>query len=236
METKIIDYPIREKKRDTFSQATQKMIEHCSMDSNHIYNINSISNELGFHQRRFYDIINVLGTVGMVTKLDSFSIRWEGYGNIQKRIRELILKHRIYDKNSSLGDIIPGFSEISISCATELLLMSFFATTCQSIDIKKMALYMSRNSGRSKTLLCKLYQITQILDLVSIIRKTNNASEIVLADEYYFPNLPPDNDSPMSIAKLLSKPVFNFYPDKLYKNRYLEFQSYIYQYQIETEF
>jgi hypothetical protein len=64
------------------------------------------------------------------------------------------------------------------------LILSFIAQGKQAMNIKKLAALLSRKNGRFRTTLCKLYQITHILEAVGIMEKSAVTGEVILRKEY----------------------------------------------------
>ena len=200
-----------EHRQDSFTLSTQRLIRFCTTEKSNSYNLVKLCSKLGFHQRRFYDVINVLHTIGYCTKLDNVSIKWNGLQNVKQTIKMMMYKHHLSDSNCKLDRLIPGEGSLSISQITESFLMCFIGLGQQYLDIKDISFFLSIKSGRMKTTLCKLYQIAQILEVAGIISKTQTVSQLKLNDPYFLNivNYFTESEelSPVSIKSLLNRPV-----------------------------
>ena len=198
-------------RQDSFTLSTQRLIRFCTSEKSNSYNLVKLCSKLGFHQRRFYDVINVLHTIGYCTKLDNVSIKWNGLQNVKQTIKNMMYSHQLSEQNTKIDVLIPGEGSLSISQITESFLMCFIALGQQYLDIKDISYFLSIKSGRMKTTLCKLYQIAQILEVAGIISKTQTVSQLKLNDPYfinistYFTEV--EELSPVSIKSLLNRPV-----------------------------
>ena len=212
---------------DTFKVSMDLFAQMCSTDSNAIYFVQKTVDALGFHKRRFYDVVNVLDVIGVVRKLDSESFKWIGFHGLKDRIYEIAKNRGVFDMKKTLSEIIPSNDSISISKFTEYFLVCFMALDQKYLDIKEISAFLSRNNDRGKTSLCKLYQIAQIFDAIGIITKTERTSEICLNDEYFFSprHNPKEKVMEPDLFQLLSRPVNHGYiaADPIYK-RNVEYQ------------
>ncbi|EAY15893.1 hypothetical protein TVAG_165210 [Trichomonas vaginalis G3] len=210
-----------ERRQDSFTASTHKLIHYCSSDKNGVYSLNKLCTKLGFHQRRFYDVINVLNTVGFCTKRDSTKLQWNGHSNVKSTISKMVDTYHIFDESTSLESILPSDGTISISKVTETFLMLFLFLGIQYIDIKEASIFLSVQSGRQKTTLCKLYQIAQILEVAGIVSRTNQTSEIKINDQYFVKNsfTPKEVNDPLNLDQLLNRPVENLPHDQFHIRR-----------------
>ena len=212
---------------DTFKASIDLFAQMCSTDSDAIYFVQKTVGALGFHKRRFYDVVNVLDVLGVVRKLDSESFKWIGFDGIRERIFEICTLRGAFDLNKSLSDIIPSNDAISISKFTEYFLVCFMALDQRYLDIKEISAFLCRSNDRGKTSLCKLYQIAQILDAIGIITKTERTSELCINDEYFFsPRIYAKESFPEpSLYSMLSRPVEQeFIPNDPIFKRNIEYQ------------
>lgn len=217
-----------ERRQDSFTSSTQKLIHYCASDKNGLYNLNKLSSKLGFHQRRFYDVINVLSTIGFCTKVDSARLQWNGQSNVKSTLSKLMINYNIFDENTSLESILPSDGTISISKVTESFLMLFNFLGLQQLDIKESSAFLSIHSGRQKTTLCKLYQIAQILEVAGIVSRTKQTSEIRINDPYFVEIKfdQKEKNDPLNLDVLLNRPVENLPQSPIFTRR-AAFQSYL---------
>ena len=214
------------KRNNNFKLSIQKLIELCNKDTTEHYDMFKVSTHLSFHRRRFYDVINVLEVIGCCVKLDTDTFLWNGLGNVRDTITKMAYTNGVFSKDVTLDSILPNEDCISIGKVTEHFILTFLALQEHCLDIKKVSFYLSRYNNRSKTTLCKLYQITHIFESMGILTKTENTSEFRLSDEYFVsPEVTiQQGDSPYSIESLLNRQV-PFAQSSIVKQRRLEFQA-----------
>ncbi|EAY11018.1 hypothetical protein TVAG_410150 [Trichomonas vaginalis G3] len=215
-----------ERRHDSFANSTLKLIHRCASDKNMIFNLSKLSSRLGFHQRRFYDVINVLNTIGYCTKLDSSRLQWNGVSNVKDAISKLIMNYHLLDKHSSIESILPSDGTVSISRITESFLMLFIYLGSQSLNIKETSMLLAMHSGRSKTTLCKLYQIAQILEVAGVLSRTAQISEIKMNDPFFIKIQVNEEDQkdPLNLPFLLNRPFQNL-PQHPLNLRRMEFRK-----------
>ena len=195
---------------DSFSFSMSSFFHFCSSSSSSHFEIFKLLSAHGFRRRRFYDVVNVLETLGICSKINSETLVWNGMGNVKHAIENLAKKHGAFNQNKTMEDIIPYISTITITSMTEFFIISFIALERQNLDIKEVAYFISRVNGRAKTTLCKLYQIAQILQIVGVITKTEKKSQFRMSDNYFIPASKKFNSIGfMEIGNLLSRPSFN---------------------------
>ena len=232
----------------SFTEALKNFYNLCETSRKNHFEISKLITKLGFKKRRFYDVINVFETLGICCKLSSNLIEWKGIDYAYQSIEQIALEHGVFNADSSLGDIVENDDSIAISTLTECLINCFLALQKQNLDIKEISNFIARNTGREKTVLCKLYQIVQILQVLGIITKTDIRSQFRMNDKYFsiiykFPKHVIDaphivdtehddaktrNDDlgPMELWRLLNRqPDFDKTPSKHLEDRYKEYRE-----------
>ena len=170
--------------------------------------ITKICDDFRFQRRRFYDVVNVLETVGFCAKTNIDEIKWLGADNVIPTLKRLQTKFGINCPARKMEDIFVEERCISISNLTTVFMMMFFAMRQNGLDIKTMALYLSRHNGRFKTTQCKLYQISHILEAAGIITRGGFTGKSTIEEKFY--KFADEGDQrPMSILSidmLLNRP------------------------------
>ena len=182
-------------------------LRSCKNDPREKYDIRETSNKMGFKQRRFYDVVNVLDTMECCPKLDNESFLWIGMNEVRQTIEKFSNSRGAFLVDYPISSVIPSTGNISIPRITEDFILTFIALEKKFLNIIDIAKYMSRNNDRIKTTRCKLYQVSVVLELSGIIRKTSNTSEFRLDDNYFISASSVMNQSsdPLSINTLLSR-------------------------------
>ncbi|OHS98023.1 hypothetical protein TRFO_35667 [Tritrichomonas foetus] len=134
---------------------------------------------------------------------------WFGLQNVIPTLLLLQDMYKINSPSESLDQLFPDHKCISISNLSINLVLLFFALQANTLDIKKIGQFLSRHNKRLKTTLCKLYQITFILDAAGILSKGDNIGEIVLNPRFFALRMPMKEEPKidiLSIESLLNRP------------------------------
>jgi hypothetical protein len=185
---------------------------------NNTHYITKVCQQYNIQKRRLCDVIIVLEKVGMCQKTTADTLTWLGIVNVPYYVSNLIDTACRIDRSICYSKLFGASKQISISSITESFILCFFTFQKASLNIKQLALFLSRENGRYKTTLCKLYQVTHILEAAGIIEKSIIPGEFaiipnafrskqkmipeqVISRNNYTPSLPA---SPHSIESLLN--------------------------------
>jgi hypothetical protein len=102
------------------------------------------------------DVTSVFMVLGSCEKISVDSIRWIGLSKIPPALRQLQLEVEVDSPSVSLDDIIGSTALVSIADLTRRFLLCFLALRMQTMDIRKISRYLSRQTERRKSTLCKL--------------------------------------------------------------------------------
>lgn len=183
-----------------------------------LFTFTSICNMFNIQRRRLYDVINALEAIGCCKKTSVETIIWQGLSFIPERIKYFFSLLNFENPEVDIGILISDDDSISILQLTQSFVLLFIVLQRQILNIKSVAKFLSRKNGRFKTTLCKLYQISHILETLGIFQKSMVPGQIILSKPYYFEykvQMPTNafypmsiNDkNPLSIENLLSRPT-----------------------------
>lgn len=199
-----IGEPQASKGRSNFKESAIQLITECREKHDKIMNCRIMSKKLNMERRRFYDIINVLDGIDLFKKLDADSFIWMGTENSRKRIQQIAITRGVFDSTKRLEDVFPSKKCISITQISLDIILIFAALQVRRIDLKDLSYFLSRNNGREKTMICKLYQAAAIFELAGIIEKTKNIGEFAITEDYYLQF----NEDPTFINTLLNRKTY----------------------------
>jgi hypothetical protein len=95
---------------------------------------------------------------------------------------------------------------VSISTLTVGFVLCFLALRMRTLDIKQVSRYLSHQTGRQKSRLCKLYQIAHILEAAGVITRSEVAGEIVIVEKFFAPvDLKDPAKNPFAIESILNR-------------------------------
>ena len=209
-----------------FKMSIINLMNTCDSQPPMIYNLYNLSVQMKFHRRRFYDVMNVLNAVGVCERVHSDSIYWCGISNVLTKLQELARRYNVFRMSMPLEQIIPLEISMSIEKITEYTMMLFVAMGTQNLNIRDICCYLTRNNGKTKGTLSKLYQISRILNSAGILEKTKNPGEIHIKDQFFVciqPNQEED-EGRLELSSLLNRPVL-FSTKTLLMRRIQEFRN-----------
>lgn len=189
---------------DSFRASIVMLVETLEIEPKQNYTISQLCTRFGFQRRRFYDVVNVLEAAGCCSKTNFDCFTWLGLSNVKPHLETIAKNHALYSPKSDMEDLFPTSDSITIANLANQFLLSFLALNKKVLDIKQIALFLSRVNLRFKTTLCKLYQISHILEVVGIIEKTVTPGEVLMADRY-FPEQPPKCRVFLDVETLLNR-------------------------------
>ncbi|EAY08491.1 hypothetical protein TVAG_145710 [Trichomonas vaginalis G3] len=173
---------------DNFKTSIQSLIQCLDCQCENVLSLQRIASQFNFYKRRLYDVINVYESIGICKKLSVDSLLWIGFSNVLPTLERLVRKERIFEKDYNIDNLSIEETSITISNLTHKFLLLFSALHQTSIDIKQCSKFLSKKNDKFKTILCKLYQITYILESSNIIVKSQKPGEVILNKEYFIEN------------------------------------------------
>ena len=172
------------KNQDSFKLSIYNFVTFADMHSYCTFTMTYLCEKFGFQKRRLYDVINVFEAIGMCKKTTVDTVLWIGRFAIASKINKM--KDKCQSASQDL--IVSNEKCISISHLTTALINSFIINNSQIVDLKTVASLFSQGNNRFKTTLCKLYQISHILEAAKIVCKTESPGKIALSMHVFAPN------------------------------------------------
>jgi hypothetical protein len=199
--------PTRIRPNSKFDHAIHAIITDFDQDPQRSYTISQLHQRYQIKRRRLYDVINVFSAIGCVTRHGAQEIVWHGRDRIFPEMLKYKQTSGLANGSLTLAALFPSSPAIGLPALTVSFLLLFPALQVNVIDLRKASAFFSRDGGKYKTILCKLYQIALILGALNITERSSNVCEIRI--------LPPLLDllqdvpsfSPFAIPNLLNRPV-----------------------------
>jgi hypothetical protein len=149
--------------------------KHSIVDLHHKYNI---------RQRRLYDLVNVFVAVGCATRESSTIVLWNGTQQILPNLFQERTKRGITNPFFTLRQLFPSSDCVGLASLAMALLMMFPAMGIFNINLRQFSSFFASETHKSKTTLCKLYQVTLILGALGITAKTERPCEVCLKQPF----------------------------------------------------
>jgi hypothetical protein len=191
--------------RSEFESAIRAIIAELDEHPDHSYAIAGLHRRHQIKRRRLYDLLNVFSAIGCATRFGTQEIVWHG----RDRIFPELLKHKqttgLDNGALTLAALFPSDTSLSLPSLTVSFLLLFPALQVEVIDLRKASSFFSREGGKYKTTLCKLYQIALVLGTLNITERSPNVCEIrILPPLAAFLREVPD-PNPFAIPNLLNR-------------------------------
>jgi hypothetical protein len=172
---------------ESFRASIQAFIKVAESNVPAEYSVPRLLSDFGFQKRRMYDVVGVLGSIGCCQKSSADSISWSGLSKIPLALLQMQRDAGADNPAVSLDQILGLQQSVSISRLTIGFFLCFLALREQTLDIKRISLYLSRRSGRNKSTLCKLYQIAHILEAAGVLARTPVPGQLTIVDMFFSP-------------------------------------------------
>lgn len=196
-------------KSDEFKTSIRLFIQHLELNEGE-QSITAPSIALGIKRRRLYDVVNVFESIGCCKKCALDSVIWIGKSNIKSTFEILIKQKNLFNPKNSLADLFPIDQCIGVSHLTTSFVLLFYALKTDHLDLRYVAHFFSRKSSRYKTTLCKLYQISYIMNAIELVNRTSQVCEVVISNGYFNVDIIPDiNDTAKDLVSIQSLLINN---------------------------
>jgi hypothetical protein len=183
------------------------MVADLDRDPHRTHEIPRIYQKYQVKRRRLYDIVNVFLALGCATRIGADELIWHGRSGIFTELRDEKTRLGIDNDELSLVRLFPADNCVGLTSLTSSFLLLFAAVRMDTLDLRKVSAFFSRNTGRYKSTLCKLYQIALILGALGITERTENPCEVKILPPFTRLLLNDDEENPLSIARLLNRPI-----------------------------
>jgi hypothetical protein len=212
---------LRPPQNTKFRNAIHAIVNDLEKDPPRTHSVVHLHRRHQIKRRRLYDVINVFTAVGCATRLGSEEIIWHGRSRIYSELSRAKETTRV-DSSLSLAELFPSDSCVSLSSLTVSFVLLYAALRVEVLDLRKVSAFFSRQVGRYKTTLCKLYQIALILGALEVTERHCNVCEIKLRQAFTQLLYDAPDANPLSIPNLLNKHG----EQKVYEDRRAEFAKF----------
>jgi hypothetical protein len=202
-----LDLPPKKYQSTQFSNAIQSIVRELERDTSRVHSIPQLCRKYQVKRRRLYDVINVFTAIGCSSRNGSDQVTWHGRAQSLPSILSACREAEIHNPEKSLSDLFPPGNCVGLSSMTLSFILMFAALRVEVIDLREASCFFSRNSGRYKTNLCKLYQVALILCAVGVIDRTQNVCEVKIQPPFTELLNDQPSVSPLAIEKLLNRPL-----------------------------
>jgi hypothetical protein len=196
---------IRGSPNTKFRNAASSVVSELDQHIGEPYSILRLHTLQQLKSRRLYDVMNVFSAIGCARRLSREEIVWVGRDAIMAKLQQEKTALGVSNEDVPMSHLFPSENSVGLTSLTIAFLMLFPALGTREIDLREASWFFARTTKKYKTVLCNLYQIAVILGALGLTDKTKNMCEVRM-----LPPLEPllaDDESPISIGKLLNRPT-----------------------------
>jgi hypothetical protein len=201
--------PAKPQQNNAFTTSIQALVNDLEHDPNRLRSIPYFCRRFQVKRRRLYDVINVFTAIGCASRDSVHEIRWHGRSRCPDFLKQESGRLEIHNLDKTLGEIFPPENCVSLPSLTLSFVLLFGALNMDLLDLREVSAFFSRDTGRYKSTLCKLYQVAIILGALGIIQRTENACEVRVQAPFGSELVGATITNPLAIDRLLSRPVRN---------------------------
>jgi hypothetical protein len=201
--------PLKAQHNTQFGNAIQAIVREFERDPNVERSIPQLCRKYHVKRRRLYDVINVFTAIGCCSRNGGEQVTWHGRDRSLPQLKQSSRQMEIHNPDKSLTELFPPDNCVGLTSITQSLILLFAAMRVEVIDLREVSCWFSRNSGRYKTTLCKLYQIALILGAVGVLQRTQNVCEVKIQAPFTELLDEEPEMSALSIETLLNRPPTN---------------------------
>jgi len=132
--------------------------------------IDSAASILSVERRRIYDVLNILESIGIVSRKQKNMYYWHGFSDLPKTLRKL--QSEAPSAGKSLGKLAQAFLKVFLNGNAMILSLDFIIQTLYKKDTTK-------TKGR------RLYDITNIFTHLGLIVKVSGGKKPTFAWSYH---------------------------------------------------
>jgi hypothetical protein len=191
--------------------AVRLCIEDLERKPGESFKFASIAHDFGIKVRRVYDMINIFSAIGCCQKSGPEGVIWIGLSHIQGHLSDEGQSRGMDNPLANLLDLFPVTRSVGIAKLTIDYLMLYCALRTQHLDLKMVAMLLSRGRKIFRSTLSKLYQISFILCAAGIASRSALTCDVVLLENYIFFDIVPvekrECGNPADFETMLNRPA-----------------------------
>lgn len=133
-----------------------------------------------YEKRRLYDLLNVLCTLEICTKVDRQNYVWIGLGNVREVMINMARKLELTVMACDDVSVLRLGESAHLTVVVNSFMWAYFYFGVNCLNVQYAARLLAREIRDAKRILRRLYLVTQILDRVQLVVHTNRRGEYKL--------------------------------------------------------
>lgn len=166
-----------------FRTSLEKLVRFLEQHSGEVIDLDKLSNQFGIQRRRLSDVVTILASMGYCTTSERLHITQLGLPNVKKWYKVHKTEKNFRDESKDLQSFFDGDCTVTLNWLTVAFIDIFGILESQQIDLHAAAAFLSRNVKNFKTVLCKLYIISMVLEIVGFLEKESGRHVVRLTKE-----------------------------------------------------
>jgi hypothetical protein len=198
--------PLKPQHNAEFRSSIQALVMQLERDTTKPHSIPQFCRRFQVKRRRLYDVINVFTAIGCATREGLDALMWHGRDQALTFLKEASGEMQIQNPDKTLGELFPTDRCVALPSLTVSYMLLFGALQVETLDLRHVSSFFSRDTVRYKSTLCKLYQITLILGAMEMVQRTPNVCEVKIQSPFGRELAEVEYINPMAIERLLNRP------------------------------
>jgi hypothetical protein len=198
--------PLKPHQRTEFSSSIQALVNQLERDTNTPHSIPLFCRRFQVKRRRLYDVINVFTAIGCATRQGVDALLWHGRDRALEFMKETSGEMEVQNPEKTLCELFPTEKCVGLPTLTVAFVLLFGAMQVETLDLREVSSFFSRETARYKSTLCKLYQITLILSAIGVMQRTVNVCEVKIQSPFKEGLAEVEYVNPLALERLLNRP------------------------------
>lgn len=199
-------HPLKPHQNTEFSNSIQALVNQLEREPETAHSIPQFCRKFQVKRRRLYDVINVFTAIGCATRHGVDAIMWHGRAHALEFLTETSRQMEVQNPEKTLCELFPAEKCVGLPSLTVSFVFLFGAMQVETLDLREVSSFFSRETVRYKSTLCKLYQITLILGAIGVIQRTTNVCEVKIQPPFKEGLAEVEYVNPLALERLLNRP------------------------------
>lgn len=166
-----------------FRTSLQKMADFLEQHSCERIELEKLGNQFGIQKRRLSDVVTVLSSIGYCTVVERLHVTHIGMSGVKKWYQVHKIEKNFRDESKELLSFFDGDCTVTLNWLAVAFIDIFGVLEAHQVDLHAAAAFLSRNVKNFKTVLCKLYIISMVLDIIGFLEKESGHHAVRLTKQ-----------------------------------------------------
>lgn len=166
-----------------FRSSLQKIVDFLQAHSGEAIDLDKLSNQFKIQRRRLSDVVTILSSISFCSLTERKYVTYLGLSIVKSWYTQHKIEKKFRDESKDLLQYFDGDCTVTLNWLTVAFIDIFGILESQQLDLHGAAAFLSRNIKNFKTVLCKLYIISMVLDIIGFLEKESGRHVVRLTKE-----------------------------------------------------